>query len=63
MTTEYLQNGAQQFVSFILKDLQAHCRITTTEICFSYSPLDDTQIFNASLLAAETLASVGDADW
>ena len=32
---------------------------TDDEICFSYSPSDQTRIFNASLLAAETLASVG----
>ena len=29
-------------------------------ICFSYSPLDRTRVFNASLLAAETLAATGD---
>jgi hypothetical protein len=28
-------------------------------VCFSYSPHDGTKIFNASLLSAETLASVG----
>jgi hypothetical protein len=32
---------------------------TPEEICFSYSPLDNTRVFNSSLLAAETLASVG----
>ena len=42
---------------FILNDLKRTVE-TDEEICFSYSPLDDTQIFNASLLAAETLASV-----
>jgi hypothetical protein len=31
---------------------------TGDEICFAYSPLDRTRVFNASLLAAETLASV-----
>jgi hypothetical protein len=28
-------------------------------VCFSYSPISTTRVFNASLLAAETLASVG----
>lgn len=31
---------------------------TSDEICFAYSPLDRTRVFNASLLAAEVLASV-----
>src|SRR6185369_1944127 len=29
------------------------------EVCFSYAPITNTRIFNASLLAAEVLASVG----
>jgi hypothetical protein len=51
---------ARSSCDFILKDLQ---RTVTAagEVCFSYSPLDHTQIFNASLLAAETLAAVGRA--
>ncbi len=32
---------------------------TADELCFSYSPIDKSVIFNASLLAGETLASVG----
>ena len=43
---------------FILNDLKTPVDLPG-EICFSYSPIDDTRIFNASLLAAETLASVG----
>jgi hypothetical protein len=43
---------------FVLNDLKRTVD-TQDEICFSYSPSDSTQIFNASLLAAETLASVG----
>ncbi|HEV7681043.1 MAG TPA: hypothetical protein VGO68_02890 [Pyrinomonadaceae bacterium] len=43
---------------FILRDLKRTFE-TEDEVCFSYSPLDNTQIFNASLLAAETLVSVG----
>lgn len=33
-----------------------------TEICFGYTPGDNTRIFNASLLAAEVLALVGARD-
>ena len=43
---------------FILGDLKRTVE-SEDEVCFSYSPSDSTQIFNASLLAAETLASVG----
>lgn len=43
---------------FILCDLNRSVD-AEDEICFSYSPLDRTRVFNASLLAAETLASVG----
>ena len=32
---------------------------TESEVCFSYAPNTNTRIFNASLLAAEVLASVG----
>ncbi len=53
----YLQM-ARSSCDFILRDLKRSVE-TPEEICFSYSPLDDTRIFNASLLAAETLACVG----
>jgi hypothetical protein len=49
---------ARSSCDFILKDLN-RSSAADEEICFSYSPLDHTQIFNASLLAAETLAAVG----
>jgi hypothetical protein len=49
---------ARSVCDFILRDLQ-RSEETKTEICWSYSPLDTTRVFNASLLAAETLASVG----
>ena len=52
----YLQ-VARSVCDFILRDLQ-RSEETETEICFSYSPLDRTRVFNASLLAAEVLASV-----
>jgi uncharacterized protein YyaL (SSP411 family) len=54
---EYLQ-AARSSCDFILKDLERTVE-SGDEVCFSYSPLDQTQIFNASLLAAETLARVG----
>jgi hypothetical protein len=54
---KYLKR-ARNSCDFILKDLKRTVE-SEDEICFSYSPSDDTQIFNASLLAAETVASVG----
>ena len=49
---------ARTVCDFILNDLN-RSEETSDEVCFSYSPLDRTCVFNASLLAAETLASVG----
>lgn len=49
---------ARSSCDFILNDLKRTVE-TETEVCFSYSPLDQTRIYNASLLAAETLTSVG----
>ena len=49
---------ARSVCEFILRDLPRPVD-TRDEICFSYTPNDRTQIFNASLLAAEVLASVG----
>ncbi|HLN98118.1 MAG TPA: hypothetical protein VK208_06615 [Pyrinomonadaceae bacterium] len=54
---KYLK-GARSSCDFIIQDLQRSVD-SEAEICFSYSPVDHTQILNASLLAAETLASVG----
>jgi hypothetical protein len=42
---------------FILNDLKRTVE-TEDEVCFSYSPLDQTRVYNASLLAAEGLAAV-----
>jgi hypothetical protein len=53
----YLQM-ARSSCDFILEDLKRAVQ-TDDEVCFSYSPRDDTKVFNASLLAAETLAAVG----
>ena len=49
---------ARSSCDFILNDLKQTVD-SEDEVCFSYSPSDSTQIFNASLLAAETLAIVG----
>ena len=49
---------ARSVCDFILRDLPRPID-TDTELCFSYIPNYQTQIFNASLLAAEVLASVG----
>ncbi len=49
---------ARSVCDFILNDLNRTAD-TGDEVCFSYSPLDHTRVFNASLLAGETLAHVG----
>jgi hypothetical protein len=49
---------ARSACDFILKDLPRSVE-TDTEVCFSYTPGSGTRIYNASLLAAETLAGVG----
>ncbi|HBB86454.1 MAG TPA: delta-aminolevulinic acid dehydratase [Blastocatellia bacterium] len=49
---------ARTSCDFILRDLKRTVD-TEDELCFSYSPIDQTCVFNASLLAAETLAGVG----
>src|SRR3989442_9468469 len=49
---------ARTICDFILNDLN-RSEETSDEVCFSYSPLDRTRVFNASLLAGETLATVG----
>ena len=54
---EDLQKVARSVCEFILKDLPRSID-NATELCFSYAPNSDTRIFNASLLAAEVLASV-----
>src|SRR5437764_2197388 len=54
---EYLP-FARTICDFILNDLN-RSEVNKDEVCFSYSPLDRTRVFNASLLAAEALASVG----
>jgi hypothetical protein len=53
----YLQT-ARSCCDFILNDLP-RSEESKREVCWSYSPVDRTRVFNASLLAAETLACVG----
>jgi hypothetical protein len=50
--------AARGACEFILNDLNCSGE-SANEVCFSYTPLDETRVFNASLLAGETLASVG----
>ena len=49
---------ARTVCDFILNDLN-RTEDERDEICFSYSPLDRTRVFNASLMAAEVLGKVG----
>jgi hypothetical protein len=49
---------ARSAADFILSDLN-RSEEGGDEVCFSYSPLDQSRVFNASLLAGEVLASVG----
>jgi hypothetical protein len=53
----YLET-ANEICEFILNDLNRSFE-SKDEICFSYTPLDKSVIFNASLLAGETLANTG----
>jgi len=55
---QYFLQMARGSCEFILTDLKRSAE-SEDEVCFSYSPLDDTRIFNASLLGGEILASVG----
>jgi hypothetical protein len=57
LNQEYL-GYARTVCDFILNDLNRSGE-SSDEVCFSYSPLDQTRVFNASLLAGEILAVVG----
>lgn len=48
----------REICEFICADLN-RVHESADEICFSYTPIDRSVIYNASLLAGETLASVG----
>lgn len=52
-----LLETARSSCDFILKDLN-RTYSETGDYCFSYSPLDKTQVFNASLLGSRLLARV-----
>lgn len=54
---EYLE-AIKAICRFIVEDLNRPFE-SAAEICFSYTPLDKSVIFNASLLAGECLANVG----
>ena len=54
---QYL-GAARGACDFILRGLNRSVD-SDDELCFSYTPLDRTRVYNASLLAAEALASVG----
>ena len=54
---EYFK-AVQAICRFIIKDLNRPFE-SEEELCFSYTPLDKSVIFNASLLAGEVLANVG----
>lgn len=54
---ERFLESARSACDFVLNDLKRTVD-SNDELCFSYSPLDDTRIFNASLFAAEILATV-----
>jgi hypothetical protein len=49
---------ARTICDFILNDLNRTAD-ASDEVCFSYAPLDQTRVFNASLMAAEVLGTVG----
>ncbi|MBK8466040.1 MAG: terpene cyclase/mutase family protein [Chloracidobacterium sp.] len=49
---------ASEICDFILNSLNRTIE-TDDEVCFSYTPVDKSVIFNASLLAGESLARVG----
>ena len=56
----YLER-AREACAFIVQDLPRSVE-NESEVCFSYAPETSTRIFNASLLAAETLALIGTRD-
>jgi len=55
---EKFLSAAKEICGFILYGLNRSVE-TSDEICFSYTPVDPSVIFNASLLAGESLARVG----
>jgi hypothetical protein len=58
LNDESYLRAARSACDFILNDLP-RSEERDGGVCWSYSPVDRTRVFNASLLAAETLCSVG----
>jgi hypothetical protein len=56
-----LQDEARSVCEFIVRDLPRTVD-SKDEVCFSYAPKSNTRVFNASLLAAEVLASAGEGE-
>lgn len=56
--SEEFLSAAKETCEFIVNDLNRSAE-TPDEMCFSYTPLDRTKVYNASLLAGECLARVG----
>ena len=52
------EDAARSVCEFIVNDLPRTVD-SKTEVCFSYAPNSNTRVFNASLLAAEVLATAG----
>jgi hypothetical protein len=57
-----LQDEARSVCEFIKNDLPRSVD-NENEVCFSYAPNSRTRVFNASLLAAEVLASAGEDEF
>ncbi len=55
---ETLRDHLVAMCEFIRNDLKRSVE-TDDEVCFSYTPLDTTRVYNASLLAGECLARTG----
>ena len=55
---EKFLDAAKEICTFVLSDLNRPVE-TEDELCFSYTPVDHSAIYNASLLAGECLARVG----
>jgi len=54
---DVLLNEARSACNFVLKDLN-RTEISEGTFCFSYSPLDNSQVYNASLLGSRLLSRV-----
>lgn len=54
------QQAIVKIAHFVMNDLHRPIE-TDKEVCFSYTPIDNTKIYNASLLAGEVLAYAGNA--